>query len=211
MLMLYFGGLIFTEYLNEKKLVGTYLIGGLTGALFFIVSYNIFPVFSGMVSQAIAIGASASVLAVFFAIATYVPDYTAYLLLIGRIKLIYIALIFLVIDLLSINKGNPGGHLAHLGGALWGFVYILLLKRGYDFLNIFNTFRSIRNPFRLKKKSRFKIEYTRNGRPLTDDEYNEMRAKRQKLLDEILEKIAKNGYDCLSKEEKEFLFRKSSE
>ena len=130
MIMLYFGGLIFTEYLNERQLLSTYIIGGIFGALFFIASYNIFPVFRNVVSESIAIGASASVLAVFFAIALYIPNYTVYLFLIGRIKLIYVAFIFLAIDLLSITGGNPGGHLAHIGGALWGYIYILQLRKG---------------------------------------------------------------------------------
>ena len=208
MILLYVGGMLFTEYLDEKKLFSTYIFGGIFGALFFIASYNIFPVFGTSVNQAIAIGASASVLAVFIAISTYIPDYSIYFFLIGRIKLKYVALIFIIIDIFSINKDNPGGHLAHLGGALWGFFYIMQLKKGRDFSNVLNFIYKFKNPF--KKKPKFKVEYKREGRPLTDDEYNNLKAERQKKTDLILDKIAKRGYDSLTKEEKEFLFKSSN-
>lgn len=208
MLLLYTGGLLFVEYLNEKKLLATYLIGGLTGAIFYIASYNIFPVFQNIVGESIAIGASASVLAVFVAIAVYIPNYTIHLILIGKIKLIYVALIFIVIDLLSINQSNPGGHLAHIGGALWGFFYITQLKKGRDLSSLFDVFYKMKNPF--KPKPKFKVEYDRNARPLTDDEYNTIKVERQKMTDAILDKIAKGGYESLSKEEKQFLFKSSN-
>ena len=209
MIMLYFGGLIFTEYLNEKQLLSTYLIGGIFGALIFIASYNLFPAFNNVVSGSVAIGASASVLAVFFAIAIYIPNFTVNLLFIGKIKLIYVAFIFLAMDLIGINRGNAGGHLAHLGGALWGYIYILQLRKGKDISNIMNSLFNLRNPFK-KNKTKFKIEYKREGRPLSDEEYNSARAQNQKKIDTILDKIAKKGYDSLSKEEKEFLFKSGS-
>ena len=130
MLLLYVGGKIFTDYLSEKKLLTTYIFGGLFGGLFYVASYNIFPAFQNVVSSSIAIGASASVLAILVAIAVYVPNYSITFLLIGRIKLIHVALIFIVIDLLSIEKDNPGGHLAHLGGALWGYSIYNAIKKG---------------------------------------------------------------------------------
>jgi membrane associated rhomboid family serine protease len=209
MIMLYFGGLIFVEYLNEKQLLSTYIIGGIFGALFFILSYNIFPAFKGIVTESIAIGASASVLAVFIAIAVYIPNYTIYLFLVGRIKLIYVAFIFLAVDLLSINKGNPGGHLAHIGGALWGYIYIFQLKKGRDISSMLAHLLNLRSLFK-KRRTKFKIEYKREGKPLTDEEYNANRAEKQKKIDEILDKIAKRGYESLSKEEKEFLFKSGS-
>ena len=208
MLLLYMGGTLFTEYLDEKKLFSTYVIGGISGALLYIISYNIFPVFRIYVGESIAIGASASVLAVFIAIATYIPDYTIYMFLIGRIKLKYVALIFIGIDLLSISRGNAGGHIAHLGGTLWGYFFIIQLKKGRDLsLNVSHLI-NVKHFF--KKKPKIKIEYKREGRPLTDDEYNARKAENQKRIDAILDKIAKRGYESLTKEEKEFLFKSSN-
>lgn len=214
MLILYIGGSLFMQYFNDKKLLSTYIFGGIFGALFFILSYNIFPAFQNVVKGSIALGASASVLAVLVAIAVYIPNYTVSLFLLWRMKLIYVVLIFVAIDLLSIDKGNPGGHLAHLGGALWGYFYILQLKKGRDLSNILNIFYKIVSGFKFqvskikKPKSKIKIEYkSKTGRPLTDEEYNKIRAEKQERMDAILDKISKSGYDSLSKEEKEFLFK----
>ena len=134
MLVLYMGGSLFSSYFNDKKLLSTYIFGGLFGAIFYVAAYNIFPVFKNEASYSMALGASASVIAVLVAIAVYIPNYTITLLLIGRIKLIWVALILIGIDLISIDKNNSGGHLAHLGGALWGYFFILQLKErtGYE-------------------------------------------------------------------------------
>lgn len=206
MLIFYFSGRIFMEYLRSKKLVATYLIGGLVGAAFYITAFNIFPVFSDVVDHSVALGASASVLAVLVAIATFIPDYTLIFMFVGRIKLKYIAIILVAVDILSIEQSNPGGHIAHLGGALWGFVYILFLKKGTDMTKIFAPIgRFFRNLF--KPKPKLRTSYSK--RPLNDDQYNELRAERQKKTDAILDKIAKSGYESLTKEEKEFLFKAS--
>jgi membrane associated rhomboid family serine protease len=208
MIMLYIGGRLFTEFLGAGRLTGTYLIGGLAGALVFIVAYNIFPVFREIKSMAVAVGASASVLAIFIAISTYMPNYQLPLIILGRIRLKYIAIFFVVIDLISIDKGNSGGHLAHLGGALWGFLYIGLLKSGKDpGMMVSNWTRILAGVFRPKPKMR--VEY-RNKRPVSDDEYNRQRVHQQKRMDEILDKISKHGYDSLTAEEKEILFKLSN-
>jgi membrane associated rhomboid family serine protease len=210
MMVLYFGGRIFTEFLDDRKLVNTYIWGGLTGALFFIVSYNLFPVFSEDVRMSVALGASASVLAILVAIATYAPNYTVYLLLLGRIKLKYIAIVLVIIDLLSINRGNPGGHIAHLGGALWGFLSVMLYRKGLKNFPGINWY-GIKNLFTWFNKPRYtRYKEVNTGRPLNDDEYNRIRAERQKKIDIILDKISKSGYDSLTKEEKELLFSASN-
>lgn len=203
LIMLYFGGLLFNEYLGERRLLWTYIFGGIMGALFFLLAFNIFPVFETMKGVSVAMGASASVLAIIVAVSTYVPDYTINLLLIGRVKLKYVAIIFVVIDLLSIQAGNPGGHIAHLGGAFWGFIYAFTLKNGndlYRFLDISNY---------STKKSTHSSEYKKTRRPSSDDEYNYNKKKSQAKIDEILDKISKSGYSSLSKEEKELLFKTS--
>ncbi len=210
MIVLYFSGTIFLEYLSQKKLLWTYIMGGLVGALFFVVAFNIFPVFDKIKNLAVALGASASVLAVLIAIATYVPNYSVHLFLFGRVKMKYLALIFVAIDILSIRSNNPGGHIAHLGGALWGFFYAMSLKNGkdyYRFLNNINwpNFSSEKRRFR-----RFDTSRPDSGRPLTDEEYGNRKAASQKEIDHILDKIARSGYQSLSKAEKDLLFKSSN-
>lgn len=196
---------MFSDFIGSDRLTVTYLLGGLTGALFYIVSFNIFPVFREVVDLSVAIGASASVLAIFIAIAVYMPNYQLPLLLFGRVRLKYIAIVFVIIDLISIDKGNPGGHLAHLGGAFWGFVYATMLKKGKDPALVLSFFLGkLLSPFR--KKPKFTVHYSKE-RPIDDDEYNRQRAEKQKRIDGILDKISKSGYDSLTKEEKELLFK----
>ncbi len=205
MIVLYVGGRLFSDFIGADRLTATYLIGGVTGAIFYIASYNIFPVFQERVSISLAMGASASVLAIFIAVSVYMPDYQLPLLLFGRIRLKYIAIFFVVLDVISIDKGNPGGHLAHLGGALWGFIYASLLKKGKDPALVIGFYlEKLSNIFR--KKPAFTVEYTRE-RPVDDDEYNRQRVEHQQRIDHILDKISKSGYDSLTREEKELLFK----
>ncbi|MFP4287628.1 MAG: rhomboid family intramembrane serine protease [Bacteroidales bacterium] len=208
MIMLYVGGRLFSEFLGQKRLTGTYVLGGLAGALFFILAYNIFPVFQEIKTVSVAIGASASVLAIFIAISTYMPDYQLPLILLGRIKLKYIAIFFIVIDIISIDQGNAGGHLAHLGGALWGFLYIMMLKKGQDPAKWSGSWiQAISSIF--KPKPKLRVEY-RSERPMSDDEYNRRKVQNQKRMDEILDKISSRGYESLTSEEKEILFKLSN-
>ncbi len=205
MIVFYVGGRLFCQYIGYKRLLGTYIIGGLVGGLFFILSYNFFPAFREYADLSVAIGASASVMAVFIAVATYMPNFQLPLILLGRVRLKYIALFFIIIDLISIDKGNSGGHIAHLGGALWGFLYVLMLKGGHDFGIFFNTLlNKIQSSFKPKPKMR--VHYGKE-KPLSDEEYNKKKIENQKKIDNILDKISKHGYDSLTKEEKELLFK----
>jgi len=210
MFVLYFGGKIFLEYLSQKKLLSTYIWGGLIGGLFYVIAFNAFPVFSQYKTLSVALGSSASVLAILVAIATYVPNYSMTLILLGRVKLKYIALALVVIDILSIQKGNPGGHIAHLGGALWGYLYIAVLKNGFDMNKFFNNFNfsNIFKTFMKPKKSASK-HYSKN-RSVSDEDYNYHKKYDQKQIDSILDKISKSGYESLSKAEKEILFKTSN-
>lgn len=209
MLWLFWFGQIFLQYLNNRQLVFTYITGGIAGAFLFILFYNVFPVFETALPQALALGASASVLAIVVAIAFYVPNYTIYLLLLGPVKIKYVAIFTVVIDFFMIRSGNAGGHIAHLGGALWGFIFIRSLAGGFDMSLPFGF-----KPGKLfsftqgRKKKHFKNVYT-TDKPLTDEEYNYRKAEHQKRIDHILEKIKRSGYDSLSKEEKELLFSSS--
>lgn len=199
MLVLYFGGRIFLQYLSSRKLLSTYIIGGLSGGLFYVLAFNLFPVFQNVSGMSVALGASASVLAILVAVAVYVPEYRVNLILIGPVKLKYLAIFFVVLDFFSIQGSNPGGHIAHLGGALWGFLYVWLYRNGTDVYSVFNQF--YRKPMEVKPGNR------KAGRPLTDEEYNAQKNQKQHNIDHILDKIAKDGYKSLTKKEKEFLFK----
>ncbi|NLM93245.1 MAG: rhomboid family intramembrane serine protease [Bacteroidales bacterium] len=207
MIMLYVGGRLFSDFIGTGKLTVNYILGGLFGALFFVLAFNLFPVFSEVRSVAVALGASASVLAIFIAISVYMPDFELPLLLLGRIKLKYIAIVFVLIDILSIERGNPGGHIAHLGCAFWGSFYAKRLLAGKDPSSPINRWmKSLGSLF--SRTPRMRVRYQR-GRPLTDDEYNDQRADRQKEIDRILDKISQSGYESLTSKEKELLFKVS--
>jgi membrane associated rhomboid family serine protease len=206
LLWLYWFGKIFLEYLDQKKLVAVYLLGGITGAFTYVLSYNIFPAFQGVVGESVPLlGASASVMAIVVAIAAYVPDYTVYMFLLGRIKIKYIALgIFILTSIMDFSV-NAGGKLAHIGGALFGYLYILNYRQGRDIgkgINkIIDFFVTL---FRPAKK--LKVTYKR---PANDFEYNKIKIEHQKEINKILDKISKGGYDSLTKAEKDILFRES--
>jgi membrane associated rhomboid family serine protease len=203
MLWLYWMGKIFQEYLGSKKLLSTYLAGGFVGGLFFIAAYNIFPLFRDSLPGAFALGASASVLAVTVAAATLLPEYPIQLIFFGTVPLKWIAVITIILDLINISGNNAGGHIAHLGGACYGFVYIRSLQKGSDLTGwltrIFDRFSTSR---------KMKVAY-RNKK--NDEEYNVTRKAKQERMDDILDKISKSGYGSLTQEEKDFLFKMSKE
>jgi membrane associated rhomboid family serine protease len=205
MLWLYWFGRIFLEYLDERKLVAVYMLGGISGALVYILSFNIFPAFTGIVGNSVAIGASASVMAIVIAIASYVPDYTVQLFLFGRIKIKYMALAIFVLTSIMDFSVNSGGKLAHIGGALFGYLYILSLRRGHD---IGKGFNKIIDFFATIFKPRKKLKVT-HKKVANEFEYNKVKADHQKRINQILDKISKGGYDSLTKEEKETLFKES--
>ena len=205
MLWLYWFGTIFLEYLDQRKLVAVYLLGGLSGALVYVLSFNIFPAFKEVVSESVAIGASASVMAVVIAVAAYVPNYTINMLFIGRIKIIYVALVIFVLTSAVDFSVNSGGKLAHIGGALFGYLYTINLKKGRDtgkwinkIIDFFVTF--------FKPRRKLKVTYKK---PKNDYDYNRIKADRQAQINLILDKISKGGYDSLTREEKDLLFKES--
>jgi membrane associated rhomboid family serine protease len=205
MLWLYWFGRIFLEYLDERKLVAVYLLGGISGALVYILSFNIFPAFTGVVADSVAIGASASVMAIVIAIAAYVPDYTVQLFLFGRIKIKYMALAIFILTSIMDFSVNSGGKLAHIGGALFGYFYIINLRHGHDigkgFNRILDFFATI-----FKPRKKLKVTYKKVA---TEYEYNKIKTEHQKRINNILDKISKGGYESLTKEEKEALFKES--
>lgn len=204
MLMLYVAGTMCCRYLGIRRFGWIYFLSGIFGGLLYVGAYNLFPVFRH--SPSVLVGASAAVLGVFMAVATYVPHQQVYIWPFRRlgIKMIYLAVIFIAIDLLAIPRGNAGGHIAHLGGALFGFLFIWIGRNANsDAIRRWLTER--RNKIRMTSQSK-KKNASRDSRPMSDDEFNRRRADEQKRVDAILDKISKSGYDSLSKEEKTFLF-----
>jgi len=203
MFVFYFGARIFSQFLSEKKLLVVYLLGGLAGGLIFVLSFNVFPVFEN--ASGIALGASASVMAILIAVSSYVPNFVVRLMFIGDAKLKYIALVYILIDIASIQGSNSGGHIAHLGGALFGFFYIQQLKKGKDFTIGFSRFLdALKNAFKPRKI--MKVVYKKQRKTKTDQAYNNQKVANQKKVDGILDKISKSGYDSLSADEKSILF-----
>ncbi|MDR0364641.1 MAG: rhomboid family intramembrane serine protease [Bacteroidales bacterium] len=199
MLWLFWFGKIFLEFLSQKKLLSIYLWGGIFGAFLYVLSYNIFPVFLLSLEGSRTLGASAAVMAIVAAISFYAPNYRMFF---GRVRLIYFALIYLFIDLISIPHGNPGGHISHLGGALFGILYAWNLRKGFFTFSAISRF--FKNIFQKKRNN------AQRQRPLNDEMYNLKKKEEQDEINRILDKISKHGYDALSKREKETLFKRQN-
>ncbi|MDO9511041.1 MAG: rhomboid family intramembrane serine protease [Bacteroidales bacterium] len=201
LLWFYWMGKIFLEYIDKNQLLPLYFAGGIGGYLLFALAYNYVPALGATAGDARVIGASASVMAIVSAIAFYVPNYTMQLMFIGRVKLIYLAIGLFVLDFLMIGNTNAGGHIAHLGGALAGYLYYRAYKKGFRFMG-FNRIILLFQPKKLKV----------TGKPINrmnDEDYSIHRAQHQQEIDKILEKISKSGYQSLNSLEKELLFRES--
>lgn len=205
LLWLYFSGTLFLSFLSQRQLLSTYLLGGLSGALFYSLGMNFLPAFAPV---GMAFGASAAVLSILVSVAVLRPGHMVYLVLIGGVRLKYIALVLVLLDVIMLPMGNGGGHLGHLGGAMFGLIYGLNLRSGRDLsINFLASFTKFTSLFK-RKPSNLKVAHRR---PLTDDEFNERRKVRQTEVDAILDKIKKSGYDSLSTSEREVLFKASKE
>jgi membrane associated rhomboid family serine protease len=191
MLWLYWMGMIFMDFLNKRQFIFTYLAGGVAGALLYLLAYNTLPAFGDLTQKSFLLGSSASVMAIVIGTATLVPDYTIRLLLFGAVRLKYLAFAYFILDIIGIGEGNPGGSIAHIGGAILGFVFIKQLNNGRDLSKI------------LKKRSRLKVVPNKNNTR------SETIHTDQDTIDKILDKISKSGYESLSKNEKEALFKAS--
>jgi membrane associated rhomboid family serine protease len=202
MLWLYWFGGLFLTFFSERQLGGLYLLGGIAGAVLFMLAYNIFPYFQTVASSSYLMGASASVMAIVFAVSFYRKDLEINLFLIGRIKLIYLALFTFVIDLLAITSDNAGGHIAHIGGALFGIWFAVRIKEGKDLTGPMN--RLLDRVVNLgKRKPKMKVTYKRAE---TDYEYNARKHRESADIDAILDKLKRSGYESLSADEKRQLF-----
>lgn len=208
MITLYWFGSILSEYTSERKIIPLYLLGALSGAIIAILLVSYVPLFDFLDGNT-AIGASAGVTAIVVAAATLLPNYRMGLLFIGEVKLIYVAIFVIFIDVLNMaSYDNSGGNLGHLGGALMGYLYIVQYKKGKDMANPINRFFGwIGGLFGKSSRGRMKVVHKRG---VSDEEYNYMQNVNQKQVDAILDKISKSGYESLSKTEKDILFKASN-
>ncbi len=208
MILLFFAGRIFADLLNAKRFIAVYFLGGIAGFALYFLAYNLFPVFSE--SRSIIYGASASIMAILVALATYTPNMELRLVLIGNVKLKYIAIFFVALDVLLLDGGNTGGRMAHLGGAIFGYLYSTSLKNGNDWSKGFYV---VVNFFRDLIKPQPKMKVASENKKKSGTKYYTSESKQdnnhQQKIDVILDKISKSGYDSLTKAEKEYLFNAS--
>ena len=196
MILLYFSSRFFLNLFSAEKFLNTYFLGIILGGIIFLFSFSIFPVFKN--SYANLIGSSAGVMSVLIFVCTYSPDQEIRIIFFN-LKLKYLGIALVLIDIIQIPSGNAGGNLAHLGGSLFGFIYANQLKNGNDiglFFEkfLFSFYKFFKKPVRLKT-----VHKNKNS--------NQTSIDKQKRVDDILDKISNSGYDSHSKEEKDFLFK----
>lgn len=206
MLWLYWFGTLFLNLFSAKHLRGVYILGGMCGGLLYMAAYNIFPYFIPMVNGTFMLGASASVLAVVTATAYREPNHPIHLLIFGTVRLKYLALVVIGVDLLFVTSGNAGGHIAHLGGALAGLWFAAALNKGTDIVLWINKcLDMLLSLFSFKsRKPKMKVHYGA-GRE-KDYDYNARKNVQSDEIDRILDKLKKSGYESLTAEEKKSLF-----
>ena len=201
LLVLHFAGRLFSTYFTDRQLLGVYILGGVFSGITFILSYIV------IAKVGLLVGASGAIMAILLSATTYAPFMLLRIPLIGIVKLWHVTFVILLLDLIQLPLDNTGGHIAHLGGALFGFLYIKLLQSGTDLSKgismILDFFVNVSKP---KKKTPFKKVH-RNTTKKAVNSFQDNKDLTQKQIDDILDKISKSGYDSLTKEEKEFLFK----
>jgi len=200
LLVLYYIGNLFLDFYTKKQFLNFYLLGGIFGGIVFLGYYY-------FIAKTVALplaGASAAVTTIFIAIATKIPRYSLQLRFIGSVELWVLAAIWVVLSILQIANPDKGSAIAHLSGAIFGYIYAKQLSKGNDigswFEQLLNYFTNLLKP---KNKSPFKAVYKTKKRTST----NKVSKTKQRKIDDILDKISKSGYESLTKEEKDFLFR----
>lgn len=202
MYLLFFSSKLFLNLFTSNTFFSVYFLGVIVGGITFILSYTFFPVFQN--SSPVMIGASAGVMAVFIFMSTYSPDLEIRLILFN-VKLRYLGITFLLLDIVQIPYGNAGGHLAHLGGAILGFYYVKQLNNGKDIGKPFMSFiDKVINIFR--KKPKMRTVHKREKSQKINKNIS-VAGEKQKRIDEILDKISISGYESLTQAEKDFLFK----
>ncbi len=207
MIALYWFGKIFLYEYSQKQFVGLYVMGGLFGAILYLAFYNIFPLFYEIKDQSLLLGASGAVMALIVASAMRFPNLELRFLLIGNVKLKFIALVSVLISVFGITGNNAGGEIAHLGGALFGYFFVVSLHKGRDLTKwINNLIDLLHNLFIRPSNKSFKKSSKSSGRKMTDAEFNMNKAQNMREIDRILDKIKKSGYESLNDDEKRKLF-----
>jgi membrane associated rhomboid family serine protease len=203
MVMLNFSGRLFLTYFTQKQFVGLYVLSSIFAGLVFVISYYLMGI------NAPIVGASAAVLSILVATTTYQPLMEVRLLLIGNVKLWHLTAIILILDIMQILVENTGGHIAHLAGALFGFLFIRLLQNGIDLSSVISkVIDFFANLFQPKKATPFKKVHVNIKKPVSKVQSRiVVKDKAQQQIDEILDKISQSGYDSLTAQEKEFLFK----
>ncbi|MBC9796057.1 rhomboid family intramembrane serine protease [Sinomicrobium weinanense] len=210
MILLYFSGRIFLNLFGGRRFLNVYFLGAIAGGFIFMLSYNLFPAFLGINTS--LIGASAAVMAILIFICTYMPNQEVRLFFLFNIKLWYIGVFVVLIDLVQIPINNAGGHLAHLGGALLGYVYARKLYEGKDIGSGFEKMVSaVVNLFKRKPQAPLKTVHRNRKATTSVKRPNTDKSDHQQKIDDILDKISKSGYESLTKEEKDFLFQAGKE
>ena len=203
MIALYSMGKLFMTMVTPRRIIWVYILGGISGYILFMISYSASDVLNGGRNHGI-LGASAAVMAIVSATAIIQPRRVVYLFNAVRLELAWLAILLAILDLASIRQGiNSGGHIGHLGGALFGLVYGLFVRFGIHNFQDMGTFIK-----QLTKRNHMRV-VNGHSRPKTDDEFNIERAEKQRKIDEILDKIGRSGYESLSQSEKDFLFKHS--
>ena len=214
MLFLYWFGKLIAEFLGSNKVISLYVLGGITGGLFYMFIYNVLPYFSGQVDASLMLGASAGVYAIVVGAATFMPNYTFFMMLIGPVRIKYIALFYIVLSFANTIGSNAGGEFAHLAGAGIGFLYIKQLQDGNDIgawvIRLMNFFKSffVSQP-KIKVTHRAGNKKSASTSKRTVNVTGKTTSADQEEIDAILDKISQSGYDSLTKEEKQKLFNAS--
>ena len=216
MLWLYWFGKIFLTFFTGRQFGGLYILGGIAGAALFLITYNTFPYLTQHADNSFLVGASASVMAIVFAVSFYQKNYVINLLLLGRVKLIYLAIGVLLLDIIAITSENAGGHIAHIGGALLGILFANLYHKGKDITSFMNkiidkfvNFVTHKPTFKTYRSAGSSSQSNKSGKSHhteTDDDYLRRKKEENDVIDEILDKLKRSGYESLSAEEKKRLF-----
>jgi membrane associated rhomboid family serine protease len=204
MILLNFASTLFLTFFTQKQLFGLYILSALFAGFAFVFGYYFLN------QSTLIVGASAAIMAILVATTTYQPLMNVRLLFVGNVKLWHITLVILIIDLMQIRIENTGGHIAHLAGAFFGFIFIKLLQNGIDLSKmVSNTIDFFVNLVNKKSTTPFKKVHKNYSPPPVTKSASKIvtKSKSQQQMDEILDKISQSGYDSLSKEEKEFLFK----
>lgn len=213
MLNLYWFGQLVREYLGEKKLLSLYILGGIAGGILYLLSYNFIPYFANRAAASMMIGASASVLAIVVGAATLLPNFAFNLILIGPVRIKYIAAFLVLLSISGAVGDNAGGNIAHIGGAILGWVFIRQLQRGNDLGRPVHAVMGFFGRL-FSRRPRLKVTHRNTGASTASSRgggaaYGASGKPSQNEIDRILDKISSSGYESLSKEEKQKLFQAS--